>query len=205
MRPRRVRGGRAGGFSLVELLVAASLVAVLAGALVTALLSGVRAWERAEGFDAARLEAVVAIETVARDFRNRVAVPQAVPFRGTAQGCAFATLAEVEGDGTATLVRVSYRFEPGRGAVAREVARLPARDPGPRDGFGEGLSTFSFSYLARPAPASNAAPDEPEAPGGWTWRETVAEPEDEVGGLRLRAAGGRSLEPFELSVTVLRP
>jgi len=69
------------GFTLVELLVTTSLMALVGSATVGALAGGVRVWERARAFDAQEQAALIAGHRLRRDLHN-VRRFSPVPFHG---------------------------------------------------------------------------------------------------------------------------
>lgn len=197
--PEERRISRA-GVTLLELLVAAGIVAVLSMAVVTALVAGLRLWDRAERFEGARAEAALAGEIVARDFRNRVPF-FAAPFMGEADGCVFATLADT--GGVTRLAVVEYRFERARGVLWRRMANVPEAVDSVREEtlVSGGLTAGRFAYLTRPA----ADPEAGAVPPGWNWSGRADGRSDEVGGIRMAFVGEAGHESFEFSTTALRP
>ena len=82
----------------------ATLVSIIALAMASSFLSGMRVWGRAQHRDAAHADALLTLERMARELRQSVDIPQ-VRFEGTAQEVSFpAVLGEA-------IVKVTYRYE----------------------------------------------------------------------------------------------
>lgn len=97
------------GFTLVELLVTTSLMALVGGATVAALAGGVRVWERAAELGIHRQNALLAFEHIRRDTQNaRRFAP--VPFEGAYDQVAFAAVDDDPSGptGAAELGRLGY-------------------------------------------------------------------------------------------------
>lgn len=77
------------GFTLVELLVTTSLMALVGGATVGALAGGIRVWERASEFGVYRQAVLVSLAQMRRDLQN-VRPFSPIPFEGTYGQLAFA-------------------------------------------------------------------------------------------------------------------
>jgi general secretion pathway protein J len=132
MRPERARG-----FTLLELLVAMTLLGVLMAALFGALRLGARVWEAGE----ARLDASARIQVVQGFLRQQLAatVPLiestgdprtfgALLFAGTGEGLRFVSLLPEHLGAGASLMELALRPAPGRGP-GDLVLRLRPLDP----------------------------------------------------------------------------
>lgn len=81
--------GRRGGFTLPELLITTSLLALIIGAVVAAVVGGFRVWGRAKAYGANEQASLIAFEQLRRDLHN--AAPFALlPFAGAYDELSFA-------------------------------------------------------------------------------------------------------------------
>ncbi|MCX5712247.1 MAG: prepilin-type N-terminal cleavage/methylation domain-containing protein [Candidatus Omnitrophica bacterium] len=97
------------GFTLVEMLVAATLFAVIGLGIMTSFSSGVKLWNRAKQTDFVRCELLLGFETLARDLRQSMDISK-IGFEGTAKELSFPTLA------VGKVVKMTYRFDPDSGS-----------------------------------------------------------------------------------------
>ncbi len=100
------------GFTLVELLVTTSLMAIVGGTMVSALATGVRVWERAQALGTTQEETLVAVERLQRDLRNRRPF-RPLPFEGRARQLTFAGVGPANDDPHAVPVlgRIAYALD----------------------------------------------------------------------------------------------
>jgi len=97
------------GFTLVELLVTTSLMALVGAATVGALAGGIRVWERASELGVYRQATLVSLAQMRRDLQNaRMFSP--VPFDGQYDRIAFASLGRerLDDEGPPELGRLGY-------------------------------------------------------------------------------------------------
>ena len=97
------------GFTLVELLVTTSLMALVGGAAVSALAGGVRVWQRAVDLGRHDEAVLIAQRRMERDLHNR-RMFSLVPFGGAYDQCSFAVVDHANLDAAAPeeLGRVGY-------------------------------------------------------------------------------------------------
>lgn len=123
------------GVTLVELLVAISLMALVGGAAVAALAGGVRVWERAVALGSHRQAALIAFDRLRRDVQNARRF-EALVFEGTYDQLAFAAVEPdaSEADAPPELGRLGYFLDPRRQILCRSfvpyrlVKRVRLRD-----------------------------------------------------------------------------
>ena len=80
------------GFTLLEMLITISLMALLAGAVVAAIAGGFRVWRRASAYNVNEQASLVAFEGLRRDLHN-VTPFRLVPFAGAYDEMTFAVVA----------------------------------------------------------------------------------------------------------------
>lgn len=116
---------RPGGFTLVELLIAALLAALLAGSLLAAFSGGLRVWQRAREWDESAVQALLALEEIERDVRNTIAA-RAGRFEGDERRLSIPSVVSVAGPNGLEEWPGVTRYEVDGGArtvVRRTVAR----------------------------------------------------------------------------------
>lgn len=82
----------------------ATLVSIIALAIASSFLSGMRVWGRAQHQDTAHADALLTLERMARELRQSVDIPQ-VRFEGTDQEVSFPAVLDE------AIVKVTYRYE----------------------------------------------------------------------------------------------
>ncbi len=92
------------GFTLVEILVVATIVSILAAGLGSSFFAGMRLWGRAQQRDTASLNAWLALEVMARELRQSLEVPFA-KFKGSARELSFPAAIND------AIVRVTYVYD----------------------------------------------------------------------------------------------
>ena len=109
---------RTAGFTLVELLVTASLMTLVGGACVAALTGGVNVWQRARQYQTHDEPALIAFEQMQRDLQNvRRFLP--IPPEGRTDRYAFAAVSRGGVDGGHELGHLSYFLDRRLQAVCR--------------------------------------------------------------------------------------
>lgn len=110
---------RRGGFTLVELLIVASIMTFVSGVIVATLTGGFRVWARASDYGVHEQAGLIAFEGIRRDVSNaRQFVP--IPFEGSASELSFAAVAPY-GDPSAQpeLGQLGYYVDLRRGLLCR--------------------------------------------------------------------------------------
>ena len=160
------------GFTLVEILVTASLMAVVGAATVAALSGGIRVWERAVQFGVSRQASVMVCGRFRQDLQNlRQFAP--IPFTGTYEEVAFATVGQDVADRTRPpeLGTLSYVLDERAHSLCRAFVpyrqlrrvRLKERCQDILDG----LTRLRFAYFGVSEEGGDA---------GWTDRWESVEP-----------------------------
>lgn len=136
------------GFTLLELLIGAALIAVVASVVAGAFAAGFRVWQRAvrpgDG------EAVLALELITKDLRNTVPF-RLEPFKGKAGGVDIPSLVTTAlPDGTATVLpgMVGYEFNSSARTLDRVTRSFPFPDPERirRETVLESVEAVRFAY-----------------------------------------------------------
>jgi prepilin-type N-terminal cleavage/methylation domain-containing protein len=109
------------GFTLLELLVAVALTAVMITVVAGAFAAGLRVWQRASQMDGPYQDAVLALELIQKDVRNTVPF-RLVPFRGGASLIEMPALVAVPLPGGAQEQPGSIRYE--FSAATRRLERI---------------------------------------------------------------------------------
>ena len=93
-------------FTLIELVVAVTIFAVIAAAIGLSLYSGIKIWDRARNVDFVKANLLLDLEMIARELYQSIDMRE-IAFEGTAQGFSFPSLS---GN---SIVKIVYRFDPG--------------------------------------------------------------------------------------------
>lgn len=109
-----------GAFTLVELLVTTSLMALVGGATVAALAGGLRVWEFTSRVGTSQPAALVAFDRMRRDVQN-VRRFRPIPFTGSHEQCAFAAVERASPDAETPkeLGRLGYFLDPRNHRLCR--------------------------------------------------------------------------------------
>lgn len=105
------------GFTLVEMLMAATIFSIIAAGMALSFMSGMRLWARAQRQEGALAEALLTLERMAREVRQSVDVP-AIGFGGTASEVSFPCLV---GD---SVVQLTYAFDRSNKTLRRRQVGL---------------------------------------------------------------------------------
>ena len=134
----RVQGGWRTGisraaFTLLELLVAIGIAAVLAGAILATIAGAIRVWERSRYVNDPSAEAALCLEKIEQELRNGFAF-YGVAFEGAADRLQFPILMRASGQNASVPIRVGtvryYRDGASR-SLKREAWVYPGKGPGP--------------------------------------------------------------------------
>ena len=157
-------------FTLVELLVTVSLMALVGAGAVGALSGGVKVWERAMVFGTGQQEALVACEWLRRDVQNaRRFAP--IPFKGEYDAYGFAAVdhESVDASGPRELGRLGFFYDQAHRRVCRSfVPYSLLHDRRLKDqcqSMLEGVTRMRFSFFGVEESGH------PEWSGDWTVKE----------------------------------
>ena len=170
---------RAGGFTLIEMLVVLAIVAVVAGTIGACLAAGIRVWDRTRTFGLAETEATLALEVMARDLRNSFMFFD-IPFQATAAEISFPGLVReggAESGGVERIGTIGYFFVPAVAALMRSAAVYPADEAAAEaaESLISGIGGLSLSFC------------DPAAGGAWQseWMDRTNRPDAVRIGLEL--------------------
>ena len=145
------RAAARAGFTVIELLVSVSLMALIGAALVSALSGGMKVWQRAKTFGTHRQAALIAFSQLRTDLLNaqRFAL---VPFKGAYEDVAYATIEEdAATDGLPVIGARGYFYDAARQRLCRAFVpyrRLRTqRLTGGCQAALEGVTRVRFSYF----------------------------------------------------------
>ncbi|MFA6350113.1 MAG: prepilin-type N-terminal cleavage/methylation domain-containing protein [Candidatus Omnitrophota bacterium] len=99
------------GFTLVEVMIAATLFSVVGLGILTSFSSGMKLWNRAKQADMPKCELLLGFETVSRDLRQSMDIAK-IGFEGDARSLSFPALA------SGKIVKMTYSFDPD-GAILK--------------------------------------------------------------------------------------
>lgn len=152
-RARHAGCGRAktSAFSLIELLVVISILAVAIATVGACLGAGMRVWEVAQTYGRAENEALMALDQMSRDLRNAVecatleanGVPLA--FRGEAGEMRFAGVVVSTDPPDSQLAVIHYRWNSGDEQLIRETTAYPEGLP-QASSWADHVRGLRFSY-----------------------------------------------------------
>lgn len=200
------------GFTLLELLVSITVLALILVAVLGALQVGSRSWESGERRAEENQRTRTLFEALARELtalyplRVKEGEKEVVVFRGQADSLEFATLPQSYGsEPRSFMVRiVRYAVEPDRGLIATENYPLlgAGSGGGQQDShdrrLDERVSAIRLRYLV-----PEGRPEERRPPG---WRDSWDPSMDEaVGGQPSLKGSARLPLAVEMTMTVHRP
>ncbi len=140
------------GFTLVELLVTTSLMAIVGGATLGALSGGLRIWERATVFGTHEQSVLIASSQMRRDLQN-LRPFRPIPFHGTYDQLEFSTVEspEREPEAPGAVGRVGYFLDERRHVLCRSSTPYPMvrgqRVTDRCQAVLEGVNRLRFSYF----------------------------------------------------------
>jgi len=119
------------GFTVIELLIALSIFAVIAVTLYSTFFAGISTWKRSGDNTGIYQDIRVAFDDIARDLKNMIYFTKddesAYIFSGTSEQVIFMTLEESISEKTEPqreLVRIAYSFDNAKGDIVRETAGI---------------------------------------------------------------------------------
>jgi prepilin-type N-terminal cleavage/methylation domain-containing protein len=107
------------GFTLVELMIAASILGMIALAILSSFDAGLRAFAHVQSFGGTQVEALLAIDRIERDLRNTFRL-SGINFDGGAKEISFPAVVrrlDEEDNERVSLGRITYRFDSSQKAL----------------------------------------------------------------------------------------
>jgi prepilin-type N-terminal cleavage/methylation domain-containing protein len=145
--------GRGSGFTLVELLIAAAIGAVLLAALLGTVAGALRVWERTRVLSTRDADALLTLHRLERDLRNRFSFYGVRP-EGHSDRIQFAGFVRRPAD-EAVIGTVRYFWDTSAHALKRKAWAYPAPEPDDREAEAliSSLDAVRLSYYyAAPEP-----------------------------------------------------
>lgn len=183
------------GFTLVELLVAALITAILSASLLAAFNGGLRVWERAREWDENVTQALVGLEELERDIRNAIAARDD-RFEGDARFVSIPSIVKMSGKEGAEEWPGVIRYE-ADGVKRTLVRRLRSHGPlsaETAETVAASVDRVRFDFLP---PAGER--------GGSEWVPTWLNRTNSPTAVRIRLVVRCHPEPLNLERTVALP
>ncbi len=193
-------------FTLIELLIVASILAVVVGSIGTCLAAGIRVWETARRFNRLEGGAVIGMAIMEKDMVNLI-TSRVLPFAGGEKEISIPSILEsldASGRHSEGIGIVKYSFRPDKGLVIRKQWAYSGDEP-PHEAAEtiiRNVSDFSLSYYHHAPLAAGAAGSEGSV-GGWRteWAGTTNLP----AAIRVRILRTDGEDRTSMEKTVLMP
>ncbi len=185
-----VRSTKAGGFTLIELIVVISILAVVTGVVVASFAGGLRVLEAASGYSRVDAEVVSGAKLLRQDLMNAFAF-YAIEFDGDASRVSFAGLERNEGSGKPRrIVNLEYALDRNTEELVRKSAVFPLSIKSPdarEESVIRGVESILFSYF------------EPDMESGGEWVDSWQDATNLPGAVRVRLEFGEDNPVYEFS------
>lgn len=140
-------------FTLIELLIVVSILAIIATAIFAALSSGINVYRKVQAYTTKQIDILLTLEKMEKDVRNMLNVSN-IPFRGGPEDMSFPGLImeyDREGNPAAYVGGISYQFNDETGHLIREEHVYAEAVSGITHGAGPSgsptsVETAAFSY-----------------------------------------------------------
>ena len=199
-----------GGFTLIEILVVTSILALVIGVIVACLASGIRVWQTARNLTGMGGPALIDVAIFERDLSR--AIPfYGIPFSGEGTKVSFAAIIDPSGavsNGESAMSgaigTIQYSYDRNRRALQRK--QWPYPRPEPPDSTAEeltgGVEGWILQYCAWPDAnrLKGAAPDP-----NLTWDYVWSNPTNIPGAIRLEISLMRGASVDEITKTMFLP
>jgi prepilin-type N-terminal cleavage/methylation domain-containing protein len=182
---------RLGGYTLVELLVAIALLALIGVAIVGAFAGGLRVWERAR-VEVREAAPAAACAQIRRDLAN-ACLSRGAAFEGGPQAVVFASRAATADPRVMTMCRLEYAFDPAGGRLRRTACAVPSDAEGRAETVLDRTEECAFLYYG----------EEAAGEGGWT--DTWTGQTNLPAAVRVRLRCRTDEQPVDYSFTALCP
>jgi Tfp pilus assembly protein PilE len=126
------RQAKAGGVTLIELLLVVSFMAILSLAMYAVFNNGIKIWQRINK-QLPEEDVAIFMDRFSRDLRNNINY-KAIKFYGTEKNMEFPTLVNSQRFGNASVGKVAYFYDSGAEVLSRQqddYAHIYNAEPGP--------------------------------------------------------------------------
>ena len=108
------------GFTLIDILVAITIFAIIASGIATVITSGLKIWDRARTTDFSRAVSSLSLETIAQELRQGIFIFNIIQsaWEGTPEEFYFTAISRD------SILRVGYRFDAANKMLVRKVKAL---------------------------------------------------------------------------------
>lgn len=141
-------------FTLVELLIAATIMAMIGLAILSTFAGGLKIYRRIQSYQDTQQDALISLEKMERDLRNALNFSK-INFAGDAKKISFAGLIKIvdsDGNQNTALGKISYYFDGVKDVLIKEEQDYPkaVSEKGQRRGNRKELASIDeikFSYF----------------------------------------------------------
>ncbi len=116
------------GFTLVELLVVCTILAIVISAIAACLAGGIRVWDSARSFHVGESDTMLAMEYMRRDLGATFSFP-GIPLTVKQREMSFPGIVHEDPEGKGKLGTIAYAFRSSDGALERRTAVYPDGQP----------------------------------------------------------------------------
>jgi prepilin-type N-terminal cleavage/methylation domain-containing protein len=116
-RKNKCQSGAKSGFTFIETLIAAAIFGIIAAAIASSFVSGIKLWNRAQDTGLSKTGLFFDMEKICRDLRQAINVEK-IGFEGSAEEVSFPAVIND------SLAKVTYKFDPRQNQLVRSQIGL---------------------------------------------------------------------------------